>query len=227
MSSLNQVRLTDGTLVEISEWLHWPLYSSCDIGAADPVNVTLFSYVVGQPVAKTPTPAQREANDRDTNMVRKGKMNQDEAFIVMSLFWEPYALTSDSSQPTEAPAPLMSAANLRRLQAALTYELIIGAGTKKADIELPFSVVPQSVGPRYSIAGDSAGTYVGTASECDPGSQYVLNLPVPIGGTGERAKPGNSRTFKLRLKSYNGAVPGLTQTFSGRFWLDGLRQRPA
>lgn len=227
MSSLNQVRLTDGTVVEISEWLHWPLYSTADFGSADAVNVTLFSYVVGQPVAKTNTPAQREANGRDTNMVRKGKMNQDEAFIVMSLFWEPYALSSDTSEPTQAPAPLMSAANLRRLQTALTYELVIGAGTKKADIELTHSMIPQSVGPRYSIAGDSAGTYVGTASECDPGAQYVLNLPVPIGGTGERALPGNSRTFKLRVRSYNGAVSGLTQNFSGRFWLDGLRQRPA
>lgn len=227
MSSLNQVRLSDGTVVEVSEWLHWPLYSTADFGSADGVNVTLFSYVVGQLVARTGTPAARTATERDTNMVRKGKMNQDEAFIVMSIFWEPFGLSDDTSDPAEATAPLMSAPNLRRLQTQLTYELVIGAGTKKADIELPFSAVPQGVGPRYMVAGDSAGTNVGTASECDPGAQYLLNLPVPIGGTGERAMPGNSRAFKLRVRSFTGAVDGLTQNFSGRFWLDGLRERPA
>lgn len=227
MSSMNKVRLPDGSVLEIAEWIHWPLFSTVEMAPADGINLTAFTYVRGNPVSASPSVANRNATEYDTNMLRRGKMNQDEAFIVFACTYEAFALTDDTLAPPQALAPLMGATNLRRLQRSLTYQLIIGAGTKKADIEATFSWIAQSVGVDFTVAGDSPGTYLGTAGCPYPGNQTVLNLPVPIGGTGERARPGNTRAFKLRIKCPRGIITDLTQEVRLRLILDGLRQRPS
>jgi hypothetical protein len=235
MSSLNKVRLPGGVELNISEWLHWPVYSTVEFGAADAIDVDAFSYVKGGRVARTATPAQRTATIADTNLVRKAKMNQDEALVVFAITYEIFADVNEvNTSPAEivAPAPMYSADNLRRLQAETTVELIVGAGIKKAQVEAPFAWIGQGIGTSVEMASGQSASQYGTGGRVSPLNQRRLNLPVVIGGTGQNAAPGNSRVFKLNWRSCLGAVgsatgyQALNQGGNLRWWLDGLKKRP-
>ena len=119
MSSLNQIRLPDGTELNLSEWLHWPLYSTIEVGRADALRLEAFSYIRGGTVPRTTTLVARQATDADTNQVRKRKMNQDEALVVFAITYELFSLntqTGGSPAGPIAPFPLVGAVNFRNFQ---------------------------------------------------------------------------------------------------------------
>jgi hypothetical protein len=229
MSSFNQIALADGTVLEASEWLHWPVYTSVEIGQADRVNLASFSYVVGGIVTHTSSIANRQATKLDTNLVRKNKMNQDEALIVMSFAHENFALTDHTIQSppaTVAGAPVLDAVSLRALQAQLVIELMVGAGIKKPQVGVPYSYLGQSLGTRMQASGDLAAFHGGTSGEITIRNMRQLGLPVYIGGFGENARPGNSMWFRLKIRS-SSALSNVNQDLRQRWWLNGLKKRPA
>lgn len=234
MSSLNKIRLPDGQELAISEWLHWPLYSTIEFRGSDAVNLDAFSYSEGAVVPHSNALAARQATKSDTNMVRPGKINQDEAQVVFAITYEVFGLTSVVSQSPAglvAPLPTVSANALRSLQSALVVELKVGANIKKPQVGVPFAFIGQGVGPTMYASGDLTNLHTATGGCPTPRNQRQLNLPVYIGGFGENAKPGNSMAFFLRTRSPSGpplsAGDDIQQDFRLRWYLDGLKKRPA
>jgi len=232
MSSLNKVRLADGREFAISEVYHQPRFSTVELAAADSVNLRSFNYTPGQPVSRTPGIASRIATERDTNMIKRKAMNQDESLVVCAITFEVFGLSSasDSSGDSIALAPMLSGTDLRRLQTQGIFALRVGAGIKKPQYDVPFAWLSQSVGME-SYASDSGATSThvdyGTAGEMSARNQEVLQLPIYIGGFGEHARPGNSMYFEGRFYNPLGAFTGLRQNVRIVFYLDGLSKRPA
>lgn len=233
MSSLNKVRLRDGTEVAIAEWLHQPRYSVCEFTSTSAVSLYLFNYVRGQPVSHIGTTA-RNATDMDTNMVKRKSMNMDEALIVMAITYEVFSLTdqTNGSGQTVALTPMISSVNLRRLQFQGLFELYVGANIKKPQFQCPFEWVRQSIGTPAWVSGDAGNivtrTDYGTGGEISAKNQELLKLPIYIGGFGQQARPGNSMFFQGKFSNpVTGAFTGLTQDVQLRFHLDGLGKRPA
>jgi hypothetical protein len=232
MSSLNTIRLADGTELQLSEWLHWPLYSVIEFAVSDAISLDAFSYNVGATVPHSGTIAARQATEADTNQVRAGKMNQDEAQVVFAITYEVFGLTTavsnDSPSLPLAPEPLTSANVLRLLQLGLIVELKVGANIKKPQIGVPFSYIGQGIGQSMYASGDFVALHIGQGGCPTPLNQRKLNLPVYIGGFGQNAKPGNAMAFFLRTRTPNGAVTtNNEQSIRLRWWLDGLKKRPA
>ena len=147
MSSLNSVRLPDGTEVVISEWLHQPQYSTLEFDNAQAVDLRLFNYVEGQNVSSIGL-TKRQATKQDTNQVKRSAMNQDEALIVFALTYEAFGLTSltgTSSAPVTT-SPMLNSSDIRRLQMQGVFELYVGPGIKKPQMGVPFSWLTQSIG---------------------------------------------------------------------------------
>ena len=233
MSSLNTIRLPDGTELQLSEWLHWPLYSTIEFATTDAISLDAFSYVVGNTVPRTTTIAARIADEADTNMVRARSMNQDEAQVVFAITYENFGTTSiaaDSPPNLVAPLPLVGATALRSLQLFCIVELKVGANIKKPQVGVPFSYIGQGLGQWLYGSGDAPDFHIGYGGDPVPRNQKLLNLPIYIGGFGENAKPGNSMNFFLRFRNPNAAISGesiLIQSIRQRWWLDGLKKRPA
>lgn len=230
MSSLSTIRLNDGSTLDISEWLHDPLYSAADFTSGDQFNLDLFSYTVGQNVTRTSSTAARIANAGDTNLVRARQMNQDEAMVVYAIAWEMFqAEVSPQVFPpvlaNSAPSPLINGQDLAVLQRDTLIELKVGAGIKKPQVELPLSQLGMSLDTRCSVSTGLAGVNIGSAGEATPANQQKFKIPVFVGGTGENARPGNSRVFHMQWKSLRPVT--LLSNGSARFFLDGLRKRPA
>jgi len=228
MSSLNQIRLADGTQLNLSEWLHWPLYSTVEAANTDAIRLNAFNYVKGQTVPHTQSLAARQATQSDTNMVRPGKMNQDEAQVVFAITYEMFGIATLNGGSPAAPValePLVAATALRRLQEETVVELKVGANIKKPQVEVPFSYIGQGIGQHMAVTGDFANINIGTGGCPTPRNQRQLNLPVYIGGFGESARPGNSMAFHLTWRSTAAVTFG--QDVRVRWWLDGLRKRPA
>lgn len=229
MSSFNQIALADGTVLEASEWLHWPVYTVVEIGQADKVNLAGFSYVVGDIVPHTANVAARQATRLDTNLVRKNKMNQDEAIIVMSFAHENFALTShtiNSPPAIVAGQPVVDGESLRALQTQTVIELMVGAGIKKPQVGVPYAYLGAGLGAKMFASGDLAALSAATAGEVTPRNMRQLGLPVYIGGFGENAQPGNSMWFRLKIRS-SAALSHVNQDIRQRWWLNGLKKRPA
>jgi len=232
MSSLNKVRLSDGREFAISEVYHQPRFSTVELGATDSVNLRAFNYTPGQPVSRTTSIAQRTANERDTNMIKRKSMNQDESLIVTAITFEAFALDSesDNSGNSIALAPVLSGTDLRRLQTEGIFSLRVGAGIKKPQYEVPFAWISQSMGIE-AAASDAGSTTTrldfGTAGEMSARNQEALQLPIYIGGFGEHARPGNSMFFEGRFYNPLGPFTGLRQNVRLVFVLDGLSKRPA
>lgn len=231
MSSMNKVRLADGREFSISEVFHQPRYSTIEFAAADSVNLRCFNYTPGQPVSKSATIASRNATLRDTNMVKRKAMNQDESLIVLAITYEVFGLDaeSDGSGNPIALVPMLSGTDLRRLQTQGIFELKVG-GIKKPQYEVPFAWVCQSMGIEASASDSGATTSridYGTAGEMSARNQELLELPIYIGGFGEHARPGNSMPFEGRFYNPLGAFVNLRQNVRLIFVLDGLAKRPA
>jgi hypothetical protein len=230
--AIKKVTLPDGTNVVIDEWLHYPLFSTIELGSTsgngDAVNLRAFSYVQGQRVPATtnvPVP-NRLADARDTNMVKRGGMNYDEAFILYAITYETFALsdvflTGDPGIYT-AVGPIFTAENLRRLQRDLMVELIVGAQQKKPQFRAPFSFLGQSVGAESWSTPVVGGNFAvnlsaGTAGTLDSRNQRRLELPVYI---------ESQQVAFLRVFSPVGPIQGMNQSVRLRFYWDGLKRRP-
>jgi len=233
MSSLNKVRLRDGTEVAISEWLHQPRYSVIEFGATDPVDLFMFNYVVGGIVSHSPTIAQRAALQNDTNMVKRKAMNMDEALIVMAITYELFGLSNVFANSGQAVAatPMIVSSDIKILQRDAVFELFVGAGIKKPQFQAPFEWIRQSIGSPAWVSGDAATppTRVdyGTGGHISARNQELLKLPIYIGGFGQNARPGNSMFFQGRFYNAAGGGFNLRENVRARFHLDGLARRPA
>jgi hypothetical protein len=227
--AIKSVHLPDGTNVVFDEWLHWGLYSTIDVGStgtnSDGVNLRAFTYVVGQRVPRTATPAARVGTTSDTNQNAKTRMNHDEAFLVYNITYEIFATTdvsTDASPPVViAHAPLLQDANLRRLQRDIMIELFVGAGINKPQLRCPFSWVGQAIGPTAYTTGSSsaAGDVIstGTGGVVSPRNARLLKLPIYI---------ESDRVMYMKIHAPTGTVTGFTQSVVWRWWLDGIKRRP-
>jgi len=221
--------------VVIDEWLHYPLFSTIEIGisgtapitSSDAINLRAFSYIVGNRVPATQSIAPRLADERDTNMVKRQSMSYDEAFIFYALTYEPFALndlgatTSAVAGPLKAAAPMVNSLNLKRLERDLVTELLVGAQQKKPQFRVPWSLVRQSIGAPAWTSGDQIAPLTniayGTAGNIKPQNQRKLELPIYI---------ESQQVMFLRVFSAFGNVVGLTQALRLRIWMDGLKRRP-
>lgn len=221
--AIKTVHLPDGTDLVIDEWLHYAQFSVVEFAAGAQVNLKAFTYVQGQTVPQTGL-VPRNATESDTNQVAKTRMNHDEAYLCYALTYECFALTDATTvQPAQllAPAPTLLSQNLRRLQRDLVISLVVGANIKKPQARNPFSWLGQSVGPVAYPSGDSvaAGVFLsmGTGGRVSAMNQRRLNLPVYI---------ASDRVFYVEIRSFPGAIVGLSQAVSMRMYLDGLKRRP-
>lgn len=242
--AIDKIKLPDGTEVALSEWLHWPLFSTIEgqggiNAAADPLglgngvsfDLLMFTYVAGDRVPQAgvvPTPG-RMATDSDTNQVAKSRINYDEAFICFSMTYEITSLTDDTEIPglpgnIGATAPVLTGANLRRMQRDCMYELYVGASIKKPQARAPLSYYGQGVGAPAWGSGDALNlgaevvnfTY-GTAGYISPLNQRRWQLPVYI---------HSDRVMKVKLNTPQGQIIGLSQSWQFKSYLDGLKRRP-
>jgi hypothetical protein len=195
------------------------------------VNLYCFNYTPGQNVSQSGL-AARTATEQDTNVTKRKAMNQDEALIVMAITYEGFALDTenDNSGNVVAPQPMLSGTDLRRLQFEGVFELYVGL-QKKPQYGIPLAWLAQSIGAK-TFASPTATTTVrvdhGTAGDLSAENQELLVLPIYIGGFGQHARPGNSMFFQGRFyNAYGGAFTRLRQDVRLRFWLDGLKKRPA
>lgn len=223
--AIKKVHLPDGTEIAIDEWLHWPQYSVIEFAAAVGVNLRAFTYVQGQRV-----PAQgiapRNATRSDTNQVARARMNHDEAYLAYSITYEPFALTDSeiTASPQnllQAPAPILEATNLRRLQRDLVIELLIGAGIRKPQFRAPFAYIGQGIGAPAWTSGDAVAGAInfsyGSGGHINPRNQRHWKLPIYI---------QSDRVMSLSIRSLFGPIAGLDQNVQLRWWLDGLKRRP-
>ena len=233
--AIKKVQLPDGSSVVIDEWLHYPLFSTIQLGvsggAGDSVNLRAFSYVQGQRVPSTTNAPNntRLADARDTNMVKRGGMNYDEAFILYALTFEHFALTNlvegtgDPITLLTAPIPVFTAENLRRLQRDVLVELIIGAQQQKPQLRAPMSYIGQSVGTKsFAQMGNTTtatitGFSAGNAGDVDARNQRRLELPIYI---------ESQQVSFLKVTSPVGTSAGMDQAVRLRWYWDGLKRRP-
>lgn len=229
--AINKVQLPDGTEVVIDEWLHYPLFSTIQIGSTggngDSTNLRAFSYVQGMRVPSTTnvTGGSRLADARDTNMVKRGGLNYDEAFILYAITYETFALTAsettDEDTLLNAPAPVLTAENVKRLQRDLLIELIVGAQQQKPQLRAPFSFIGQSAGTKSFASTGSVGVDVGftqgTGGGIDARNQRRLELPIYI---------ESQQVAFMKVSSPIGTIAGLDQQVRLRWYWDGLKRRP-
>lgn len=219
--AIKEIVLPDGTKLVIDEWLHWPTYSVMEFAAASKVDLRAFTYVQGNRVSSQGLTA-RTATEADTNQVVKSQMNYDEAILIYSLTYEPFALSSyaASSSISASPTPMLSALNLRRLQRDLMVDLFVGARQQKPQFRAPFSFVAQGLGAPAWGPGDRpvAGMafQYGTGGYPTPENQRRLELPIYV---------QSKQPFNLRVYS-PAAISDLDQAVRLRWYLDGLKRRP-
>jgi len=226
--AINKVQLPDGTEVVIDEWLHYPLFSTIQIGSlggtGDSTNLRAFSYVQGMRVPSTTnvTGGTRLADARDTNMVKRGGLNYDEAFILYAITYEAFALTPNTvTPPVAAPAPVLTAENVKRLQRDLLVELIVGAQQQKPQLRSPFSFIGQSAGTKSFASTGAVGLGIafsqGTGGSIDARNQRRLELPIYI---------ESQQVAFMKVSSPIGTIAGLDQQVRLRWYWDGLKRRP-
>jgi hypothetical protein len=241
--AIKQVKLPDGRIIIIDEWLQWPIYSTIEIARNATIDLRAFSYVVGDRVPQTaPAPtgaavANRNSSQSDTNQVAKSRMNHDEAFVAFGLTYEHFALlnaTVYANAPADVPAtrPILTGTDLRKLQMDCMLEVVVGAGINKPQISAPFAYYGQSIGSPAYASGDAVDVAVagsismnfnyGTAGAVQPSNQRRWQLPVYI---------HSDRVFSAKMTSPIGP-PGtsagrvLDQDVQLKFYLDGIKRRP-
>jgi hypothetical protein len=246
--AIKTIKLPTGEEIQVDEWLHWPIYSTLigqgnvnGTGNGAAIDLWAFSYTVSGriPVAGQPPGGPFIARTTDTNLVVKSKINHDEAIVVFSMIYEPFALNHDApfgdpqAPNVMATAPILTATNMRRLQMDAINALLVGANINKPQINGPFSYFSQGAGAVGFGSGDSlAVNFVP-----DGGGASVTNMAFSYGTAGY-ISPRNQRRFQLPvyvhsdrvIKSHfytpRGMVTGLDQSWRIRFMLDGLKRRP-
>jgi len=242
--AIEKIKLPDGRTVELSEWLHWPQYSTVEgqgginanldplgLGNGAAINLRLFTYVVGAqiPQAGSPSTGRRSATRSDTNQVARARINHDEAYLAFSMTYEMFALNDDLPIPglpnnVQAVEPIFTGGNLRRLQRDVLYELFVGARINKPQVRAPLSYFGQGVGAVAWGSGDALNTGAevinlsyGTGGPVSPMNQRRWQLPVYV---------HSDRVMFARLYSPVGQIVGLSQDWRFKGYMDGLKRRP-
>jgi hypothetical protein len=238
--AIKDIVLPDGRQVVIDQWLHYPLFSTVELGqtggSSDPFDLKLFSYVRGQRVPQTANvPAApfkgRIADERDTNMQKRAGMNYDEAFIFYGFTYEIFGLTNATFDIATSPlattfsvaqAPAVDPTNLKRLDRDVMIELTIGAGQKaKPTVRAPWSYLRQSIGAPAWSSGDTVAPNVhldaGSGGRIGPRNQRQWEFPISI---------DSMQVVNCHIFSSFGVVSGLTQSLRFRVYMDGLKRRP-
>jgi len=222
--AIKSVKLPNGQVINIGEWLHWPLYSTFEWDNAVALDLRAFTYTVGQRVPSSGI-AARNATISDTNQVNKARINHDESMIIFALSWEPWSLgdVSDGGSPPAVAAefPMMHSADVKRLQHEVIVELLVGAGISKPQFRAPLSWINQSVGSPAWASGDAVAANVeisyGMGGRISPAAQRRFTLPIYI-------EP--DRAMQLRAFTPRGAVTSLGADVRIRWYLDGMKKRP-
>lgn len=233
--AIREIRLPDGTNLKIDEWIHWPSFSTIEFAAYSKINLRAFSYIAGQQVPSEGL-TKRTADDADTNSTVRNRTNQDEALVIYAATYEAFGLSAAAADPRIAPAdavvlaarvPQVSRHNLLALQRSLLFELFVGANVNKPQARVPFSRIPQSVGPVVhgtTIASVAAGPTLtlgaadyGTAGRVSSTNQWRWEIPVYI---------ESDRVFYVKVSSPEGALADVNQDIRLRIWLDGMKRRP-
>lgn len=241
--AIEKIQLPNGETVNISEWLHWPQYSTCEgaggLNAAAPlnlgdganINLDIFTYTVGQQVPRTAGITSRMANESDTNQNVGARMNYDEAFLCYSITYEIFALEGDDGTTVpglpnnvQGAAPAFIGTNLRRLQRDTLFELRVGAKISKPQARAPLSYFGQGVGATAAGPGteliappQTINMDYGTGGPVSPRNQRSFTLPVYV---------HSDRVMKGKFYSPDGIITGLNQSWRMRWILDGLKKRP-
>lgn len=234
--SIQSIRLPDGTQVVVNEWIGIPKFSTIEFGSDVDVNLRAFTYVVGNRVPQQgtiPVGANRTADEKDTNVTTRNRLNHDQAFIAYSMTYEVFALDNGTAPvlspvpatPLVAPAPVLSSINLRRLQRDLMVSLTIGANIDKPQARFPFSWLGQGVGPVYAASSQALNATTnfsaGTGGRVTPRNQRAWKLPIFI-------QP--DQVFYVAVQSQrsprNATAARCDQAVSMRLYIDGLNRRP-
>ncbi len=232
--AIREVRMPDGTVVAIDESLQWAAFSSFEANRLAGLDITIFSYLVGQrlPQSGVPVTGTRQATITDTNWNVRKKTGHDEAYLWYACTFEIFGL--ENNEPyTNAPAdiqatePIMTGTNLRLLQRDALYSVAIGAGIEKPSFQAPFSYYRQGIGAMASGTTDAmtiaqgAATRLelnyGTAGWVSPRNQRSWNLPVFV-------QP--DRVVSAKMEAPIGVVEGLDQDYLIRWYHDGIKTRP-
>lgn len=244
MSQVSKIVLDNGWVLNASEWLHQPRWSTAEFGAGSNVKLTLFNYTVGGVVSSVGIP-QRTATEADTNMVKRAGMAQDESMIVFAVTFDIYGLSDATFTSPVTGSPALgveySALNLRRLQRDAVFRLLVGADITKGQVDVPFACIAQSMGPVGFASGISSSATLdqGTSGRVSAKNQRVQQLPIYIGGFGQDATAGNAMKFNAKFENARGGpfvdplpvIPGailgrLNQDTRLRIVLDGLTSLP-
>jgi hypothetical protein len=246
--AIEKIQLPNGQTYEVSEWLHWPQYSSGEgegginpvapdfLGNGHAINMSLFTYTVSQQLPRAGAVVPRQATESDTNQVVSSRMNYDEAFLCYSTTYEIFSLDT-ASDPNgrgtpvvglpdnfQGAGPAFIGSNLRRMQRDCIFELRVGAKISKPQLRAPMSYFGQGVGAVAFGPGDALSAPPAT-----------INMDY---GTGGAISPRNQRAYTLPVfiasdrvmkgifSSPNGEIEGLNQSWRIRWYLDGLKRRP-
>jgi len=242
--AIQTIKMPDGRSVEISEWLHWPVFSTVEgqggidsgidplgLGFGAKTDLKLFSYVVGAriPQAGTVSTGPRISTETDTNQVARNRVNQDEALLIFSMTYEVFALDDDTQIPglpnnIQSVEPALSGTNLRRMQRDMMFELYVGAKISKPQARAPLSYYGQGVGaPAWgsgdalALGAETLNLNYGTAGCVSPHNQRRWQLPVYVHA---------DRVFNCKLSTPGGTIRGLSQDWRFRGYVDGLKKRP-
>lgn len=225
--AIKKIRLPDGEIVTIDEWLHWPQFSTIEFGPAQVVNLRAFTYVQGQRIPQQGVipGGARNATETDTNQVSRSRMNHDEAFLAYSVTYEMWGLadaTQGSPLQIIADFPMLSALDLRRMQRDMMVSFVVGAGITKPQFRAPLAWIGQGPGTHVFGVGPApaAGVNIsyGTGGEPSPRTQRKWQLPIFI---------QSDRVMYLQLQTIRSDTETLQSVaVRSRFYLDGLKKRP-
>lgn len=236
LNSITQVRLPNGSTVNLVDWTDRPLFSTCDIldGGTDQ-ELETFTYVVSERVPSTNNiGTRRTATERDTNISTASAMSSTEEMLVYSIRVEAYEYRVDGTNTDDATTaaadqaglPIIQPQNLAELHTRSLLRLFV---SQKIYAEAPVAYFNTGFGVLTS--GGSSDTanaerYFGTAGL--PSAEAVRTFVIPQHiGAQEKYKcvlfnpDGTAYTFR------DGAGVEQTRTLIRvRVMLDGLYKRP-
>lgn len=155
-----------GDAMNVDDYRDGTLYSAADFagnGAALPRQLQMFNYTQGQPVSRSNTMPRRTADARDTNMMRKNYMTNDQEILIAAMWPELFATTDDTDTGSgggvidAALLPLVSDLTVKWCHAFTILQLILGSGTNKPYMEGTFGYFPSATDALYTSCGDSPG----------------------------------------------------------------------
>jgi len=236
LNSITQIRLPNGSAVNLVDWTDRPLFSTCDIldGATDQ-ELETFTYVVSERVPSSNNiTVRRVATERDTNISTASAMSSTEEMLVYSIRVEAYQYNMDATDTTDATQaapdapglPIIHPQNLAELHTRDLLRLFI---SQKIYAEAPVAYFNTGFGVLTTGGPSNAGNgdrYFGTAGL--PSAEAVRTFVIPQHiGAQEKYKcvlfnpDGGAYVFRDELGAEDTRV--LVRV---RIMLDGLYKRP-